>query len=208
MQVDVLRENDNYVEALQTATHSGEFGLDNLPSLLIEVIGKDRWRTRWVRSLKREVTFSSFTAFATEREPAGLGASIAMLKRMCGDNPAALSKLDEAVTGKPGNPTGANQYRGIVDNVHNSTDRESPTGNTVDAAIRRLRKDAPALHSRVLAGELSPHAAMIEAGFRKRTITIKADPQGAAQTIARHFDRDQVSELIACLYEEIAEGRP
>jgi len=101
-----------------------------------------------------------------------------MLKRMCGDNPEALSKLDEAVTGKPGNPTGTNQYSGIVDNVHNSTSRESPTGNAADAAIRRLRKDAPALHSRVEAGELSPHAAMIEAGFRKRTIAIKADPVG------------------------------
>ncbi len=35
----------------------------------------------------------------------------------------------------------------------------------------RLRKDAPGLHRGVLAGELSPHAAMIEAGFRERRNT-------------------------------------
>ncbi len=42
MQVDVLRENDNYVESLQTATHSADFGLDNLPALLVKVINEER----------------------------------------------------------------------------------------------------------------------------------------------------------------------
>ena len=71
--------------------------------------------------------------------------------------------LDEAVTGKPGNPTGANQYSGIVDNVHNSTDRESPTyqvdninldhektpgGTEATYTLRRLKRDAPALAQR------------------------------------------------------------
>jgi hypothetical protein len=42
-----------------------------------------------------------------------------------------------------------------------------PTGTSVEAALRRLRKARPDLHARVLAGELSAHAAMIEAGFRK-----------------------------------------
>lgn len=42
-----------------------------------------------------------------------------------------------------------------------------PAGTSADAALRRLRKDRPDLHARVLDGELSAHAAMIEAGFRK-----------------------------------------
>jgi hypothetical protein len=43
-----------------------------------------------------------------------------------------------------------------------------PTGNTAALAIRRLRKDRPDIHARVLAGELSAHAGMVEAGFRKK----------------------------------------
>ena len=45
---------------------------------------------------------------------------------------------------------------------------ERPSGNSRAAFLRRLRKDRPDIHARVLAGELSPHAGMIEAGFRKK----------------------------------------
>jgi hypothetical protein len=48
-----------------------------------------------------------------------------------------------------------------------------PAGTSAAASIRRLRKDRPDIHARVLAGELSPHAGMIEAGFRK----VKVDPR-------------------------------
>jgi hypothetical protein len=51
----------------------------------------------------------------------GLGTDVDTIRKLLRGNPAALSKLDEAVTGKPGNPTGANQYRGDVDNVHINT---------------------------------------------------------------------------------------
>ena len=43
------------------------------------------------------------------------------------------------------------------------------TGNRAAYAHHRLRRDRPDIHARVLAGELSPHAGMIEAGFRKKT---------------------------------------
>jgi len=182
--------------------------MENLPEYVQILVRENSWQERYSEVLGRIVTFHRFVDFVTADIPDGLGTDVATIRKLLRGNPAALEALDEAIQSKPGNPTGTNQYSGIVDNVHNSTDRESPTGNTTDAALRRLRKDAPALHSRVLTGELSPHAAMIEAGFRKRTITIKVDPQSAAQTIARHFDRDQVSELIACLYDEIAGRRP
>jgi hypothetical protein len=42
-----------------------------------------------------------------------------------------------------------------------------PAGNSAAAFLRRLRKDRPDIHARVLSGELSPHAGMIEAKFRK-----------------------------------------
>jgi hypothetical protein len=58
-----------------------------------------------------------------------------------------------------------------VDGVHTSG---RPSGNSRAAFLRRLRKDRPDIHARVLAGELSPHAGMIEAGFRKRPVRNEA----------------------------------
>lgn len=43
-----------------------------------------------------------------------------------------------------------------------------PTGTSRAYALRRLREQRPDIHARVLAGEISPHAGMVEAGFRKR----------------------------------------
>lgn len=42
---------------------------------------------------------------------------------------------------------------------------EVEQGNSAAYAMRRLAAQAPALHAQVLAGELSPHAAAIEAGI-------------------------------------------
>ena len=41
-----------------------------------------------------------------------------------------------------------------------------PKGTSRTYALRRLRATRPDIHTRVLAGELSPHKGMLEAGFR------------------------------------------
>jgi hypothetical protein len=48
-----------------------------------------------------------------------------------------------------------------------------PTGTSAAAALRRLERHRPDILNRVLAGELSPHAGMLEAGFRKRVVRRK-----------------------------------
>jgi hypothetical protein len=52
------------------------------------------------------------------------------------------------------------------DRVVNTSGR--PVGNSRAYALRRLRDQRPDIHARVLAGEISPHAGTVEAGFRKR----------------------------------------
>jgi hypothetical protein len=62
--------------------------------------------------------------------------------------------------------------RGRPENVYNEKRdlhiSERPSGNSRAAFLRRLRKDRPDIHARVLAGEITAHAGMIEAGFRKK----------------------------------------
>jgi hypothetical protein len=54
-----------------------------------------------------------------------------------------------------------------VDNGNSNINSSRPTGGSKAYALRRLRKDRPDIHARVLAGEISAHAGMIEAGFRR-----------------------------------------
>jgi hypothetical protein len=58
----------------------------------------------------------------------------------------------------------------LVYNVHEVVDKqvERPAGNSKEAGLRRLRKERPDLHEKVLAGEISVNKASIEAGFRKK----------------------------------------
>ena len=53
---------------------------------------------------------------------------------------------------------------------------KAPTGNRREAMLRRLRADRPDIHARVLAGEITAHAGMVEAGFRKRSKSRKQTP--------------------------------
>jgi len=54
-----------------------------------------------------------------------------------------------------------------VDNGNGNINSSRPTGGSKAYALRRLRKDRPDIHARVMAGEVSAHAGMIEAGFRR-----------------------------------------
>ncbi len=101
-----------------------------------------------------------------QRPPRGLGSDVKTIGKLCHDRPDVESAIERVTQRKPGNPTGENQYQsGTVDNINNSS---RPNGTSKQAALRRLRKDAPEMLERVLAGEISAHAAMVEAGFRKR----------------------------------------
>lgn len=68
-------------------------------------------------------------------------------------------------------------------------------GTAREYGIARLRRDAPDLHARVEAGELSVHAAMTQAGFAQRRFTVLVDTD--AQVIARTLRRNLSGELLA-----------
>ena len=49
-------------------------------------------------------------------------------------------------------------------------------GNSKSYALRRLERARPDLHAQCLAGEMTPHAAMVTAGFRKKPPSRKRTP--------------------------------
>lgn len=192
MPVNKLRENDEVVRCLQSAMDEGEHGLSVVPGLIKRVIREDCWRERQVDVLQgREVAFRSFAEFLAERPPEGLGATLAQVKRLCADDPEAMDLIDQASQ----NPVGTNQHVDIINTHHD----ERPDGTSAQAALRRLRKDRPDLHAQVLARDLSPHAAMVQAGFRPRTISVPLDPEKMARAIRRRLSDDELEVLLEAL---------
>jgi hypothetical protein len=181
--------NDQCVHYLRDALGSGAAGLDVVPKLLLRVLKEDMWRDRFEQQLKVNVHFDSFEAFCRTQPLEGLGCDVALIKRIVADDARALDMLDKALGSHQG------ERADIVDNVN----EVRPVGNSAAQALRRLRRDRPDLHGRVLDGELSPHAAAVEAGFRRRTFTCPADVAGATKALLRHFSADEIKTIKASL---------
>lgn len=157
------------------------------------------WRRRYCKQTRREVEFRRFSDFVAAHPPEGLGTSTQALSSICqhsGDN-EALDLLAQAMAGERGAPKGnKNALKTNDNNINNSFERESPTGTSAVATIRRLAKDAPELHALVIAGELSPNAAAIEAGFRKRKFQLPDDPEAAGRYLAQRVDKEWFMAMV------------
>jgi hypothetical protein len=191
---DHLREAGVIVAHLSRALLDGSRDLSTVPSLIKRVIAEDMWRQRVDPASGRKIPERPFRAFAefiaTPAAKGGLGSSIRQLRGLCESDTEALDAIDRVTQRSRGGDRRSPDFN--VDNVH----VERPAGNSESAALRRLRKSAPELHAEVLAERLSAHAAMVKAGFRPRTVTVRPDdPQSAARTLRRHMSPDAVAEL-------------
>lgn len=197
---DPLRGNGHVVESLGHAISSGEHGLSTVPGLIKRVISEGSWR-EFVTKRGELVEHESFGSFVTTPPLRGLGSDLALLRRIVSGDPQAVDLLDRAVQQPPGGDKRSESYRqNTVDNVNEVVQR--PTGNSESAALRRLRKDRPDLHAQVLDGELSAHAAAVQAGFRPRTFTLRADkPESIVSTLRRQLAPETLA-LVAKLLSE------
>ena len=183
---------DQIVVQLRKAVSSGAYDLETVPRMLRYLLENDLWRERYVRDIGL-VQFSSFTRFVQTPPLEGLGTTLDALKRLCSHDLATLSALDRVAQAeqRPGERTDLLDIVKEVD-ADDSAGENWPHGNERQYAIRKLRTSRPDLHEKVLAGELSPHAAMIAAGFRRRTLTVPAEPVGAIRALLRHFSADEL----------------
>ncbi len=173
------------------AVLDGERNLTSIPMLVKTIIREDMWREFYVDRTKELVTHTRFADFVAAQPMKGLGADIKLLKRTCSGDEEALKLLDlidEAEKEAPAEFHG-NRYTSSAVSIVHSTNR--PAGNTRQRALRMLRTGRPDLHAQVLAKKLSPNAAMIEAGYRVKSMTIPADPTRAAQYLKRRFTKTE-----------------
>lgn len=190
---------DQAVDDLRQFISKGEYGLSAVPSLIKEIIRHEYWRERTVQSSGAVAHFEEFERFVADPPPDGVGTDVRTILRLCSGDVEAVELIDQ-VTQKGRGVHRGNQYtNGNDDNVQVS--KPGPTGNDKRTALRRLRKDRPDLHARVLAGELTPHGAMVEAGFRPRAYRMPTTVPGLAEAVHRHFIPAQIAELVRLLTE-------
>jgi hypothetical protein len=197
---DVL--NGQLVRDVQQTLRDADWNLNDLPKFLKNIIQQEAWKRRVLPNPlpgESHVEFQSFRRFVTDPLIKGLGTTVDHLKNICRDDDEAQDLIDHALQEKPGK-----RKKDISNNV---TNIGHPHGNSQAKGLRRLRKSRPDLHAKVLAGELSVHSAMIEAGFRERKVEIPLDPERAAGLIKKHFNEDQIVELIDYLVTKMTKAR-
>lgn len=205
-----MANNQQLAEWLYKAIRSGAAAYEKVPPLVEQITSGGKWMHRYAMHHRQEFHMKpeEFLRFVQAPQPEGLDATPEQVKVFLKD-PRLLDLWDELTVRRPGsngvsnNPSGKARDTGDEPNRDIVTVSPEPErGNCRQFAIRKLRNDAPEIHARVLAGELSPHAGMVEAGFRPKLITIPADPEKAARRITLHFSREQFRELVEHAYAE------
>lgn len=177
-------EAPRVVSALYSAISNGGHSLGSVPGLLKRTLREELWR-EFVTPRGEHVQYDRFVDFVTTPPSKGLGATVELIRKLVAGDPEAVDLLDQALQNEPGRPLET------VDNINSR-----PNGTSQDAALRRLRKDAPELHDEVLAGNLSAHAAMVKAGYRPKSVTVRTDrPESIASTLRKHLDAQALARL-------------
>jgi len=185
------KANAVLVDALGSALQRGGHALGTVPELLKRVLAEESWR-KFVTKRGEEVSHERFAEFVVTPPLRGLGATVDLVKRVVAGDPEAEKALRDVLKDQG--------HRSDIRN--NVTEVEVVTGNARAYALDRLAREAPELHAQVLAGKMSAHAAMVKAGFRPRTFTVRPEPKSAARTLRKYMTADQLAELVRLLTQE------
>lgn len=167
------------IESLYEATG----GLRQFPALLKKVIATRAWERRTVHG--KVVELGSLRELITAKPVSGWGEDPSRVEAVIRDDPEALAAFREAMLGKPGRPPAESD-----DNVI-GLDR-SPVGNSRAYSISRVQRECDSdTVAAVMAGEMSPNAALVKAGVREnRQVYIPRDPAAAVEKLRTQFGAD------------------
>ena len=164
--------------------------IDNIPGLIEQLLAEDIWKEVYIEETERTITYNNFEDFVTTPPPEGLGTKVKELERLMGKDNEAFDLLSNALQGKPGPKLKANQRAGEIPDEENNIKRRE--GNSRFMNIRRLRENHPELLQRVLDKEITVNVAMIEAGYKKKRITVYAEVEPVAQKLKTEFSKKEL----------------
>ncbi|WP_157251327.1 hypothetical protein [Nonomuraea typhae] len=145
------------------------------------------------------VEHGELVEFVTADPPRGLGITPGLMRALVAEDLDTAARLDQALLAAPAVTSAVTSAPPAE---AQEAQEETPARET--PALRRLREDAPALHSRVVAGEMSTNAAMVQAGFRPKTISVPVSrPETAARALRNNMPRQDLVELVNLLSAEL-----
>lgn len=222
------------VESLQSALIQGVLELKLVPELLKQILQEGLWRERVIPGTGKVVIFEYFDDFARASVPVGLDTDFETLWKLCSEEPLLMDLLDQTVKRQRGAPKKNVHKKKNDDNININQSQLSadpsmeyryemrnfkellvaqhlekslrPSGTSRQAGLRQLRKHDPELHAKVLAGELSINAALIQAGLRTKQITVFVNPQRAVGALIKAFSEEEFIELVALLIASLPEN--
>jgi hypothetical protein len=190
-QVDESVRNGNVIHSLTYSFAHGIANINNVPSLVLRVIKEDMWQHFVVQSTEEEVHYQYFEEFVEAPTPRGLETTMETLRNLCCKDDEVRSELTKVTKRPDGNPIGNNQHtedeEGTLYNIQGSSKEKAPTGTSKDAGLRRLSKDRPDLHQKVVDGEMSVHAACTDAGFRKKPCPVTTAKKAVEKMTAKQL---------------------
>jgi hypothetical protein len=152
---------------------------------------KYRWQA-FILHNGKEVRHESFVSFVTTSPPEGLGSTIGKLEVWMKEKMPKYRKAFKdskiPVIAKQGRP---NKDKENPDNI-----RFNSYGTSESYTIARLKRDDPALARRVINGEISANEAAIQAGIRKKYVSVQATPEAFAKKARQIFNDAQLDEIV------------
>jgi len=182
-----LVENGEKVRELRKMLNG--FG-DDYPfaGAITDLIDYDRWREFIEPADHNRKTYQAFTEFCQK----SLKCHPETLMDRVRDSPSLKARI-EALAIQP--------HGGDHTSAESKTDNISlaPKHGTSQASgMRRLMKDRPDLAKKVERGELTVHAAAVQAGHRKPTVTVRVDtPDEAIRGLLKHFGAEELEDAVS-----------
>ena len=145
-------------DELDRGLRGSEVNLTTVANTIVVVLRDKAWQRRRVRT-GEIVECESFAELLTAPPLKGFGEDPKKVEALLKDDAEALRMFREAVTPPQGK--------------HHLNNIKMKGGTARAYTLSRLHKKNPKLYARVVAGELSAHAAAIEAGIRKRRTALE-----------------------------------
>lgn len=182
---------EEFISNLQSMLREFSHVSDSVPHGVKIILQQNLWQEREPAPGKlSKKKFKNFKEFCEAATPFGLNTPFEYVLNICKPYNDVLDLIDEANRNNLGENFGA--YNKDNRGLHN-VQTPTPTGNTKEAGLRRLRKDRKDLHEQVLKNEISVNEAMIKAGFRKKMISMPKgqDVQRWIEVIKRDFSKSE-----------------
>jgi hypothetical protein len=181
---------------------------------LAEVLKTGAWRS-YDSPTGAKCIYDDFAVWVAAPVPLGLHTTVDNLWEIAKGDAGLLGALDEALRNPPGGDRRSADFK--IDNIRLETPGDerpqrapNPGGTAKRQALRKLRKEADSgnekaaeLHAEVLAGRITAHAAMVQAGFRPKTISVPVSkPERVAAYLRKHMPRESLLRLAELLTKE------